>query len=215
MQCRSVESLSTFLTKIMKIYLGVLCAAVLTGIYKCYSFSNTSDNYNSQTVFLQADFMMFIIDLAHIFFAAFVFINFLRLIYRIGFNLTKKHNIVLTNTPGWTVGYFFIPILNLYEPYVAIRELLDKMKESKFIDIKLLNYWWALWIISSIMSIILANYAINRFGKSNDALLNMMYLIYDSFNILLTVVWIKFIQTLSKAYNDKYGSKTASDNSVN
>jgi heme/copper-type cytochrome/quinol oxidase subunit 2 len=63
-------------------------------------------------------------------------------------------------TPGWTVGYWFIPILNLFRPFQIIRELWNESDpdfdpELGFLSHSLgaptiISWWWAFWILSRI-----------------------------------------------------------------
>ena len=211
MQDKSVESLSVFLIKITKIYLGILCAVIAGRIYEYFTILKSSDNISS-TVFLPVKIIMVLVNLGYIFFAVFVFINFLRFIYRISYNLINKYDVALKDSPELTVAYFFIPVLNLFEPYVAIKAMWNNLNESK--NIKLLNYWWALRVISMLYGIAYAVYTVFSFLKSNNSLTSVANLISDSISLLLTYLLIKVIYSLSKAYNEKYGSITATDNSA-
>jgi hypothetical protein len=57
--------------------------------------------------------------------------------------------------PGWAVGWFFIPIANLWKPYQAMRSLWrsshsvyrPELQESTWV----LPTWWTLWLISSFL----------------------------------------------------------------
>lgn len=58
--------------------------------------------------------------------------------------------------PGWAVGYFFIPILNWWKPYQAMRSLWrsshsvhrPELQDSTWV----LPTWWTLWIVYSLIS---------------------------------------------------------------
>ena len=61
-------------------------------------------------------------------------------------------------TPGWTVGWFFIPIMNLYRPYLAFREMwrandisaLDGSADWRQAPVSpLLGWWWGAWLLSN------------------------------------------------------------------
>jgi hypothetical protein len=63
----------------------------------------------------------------------------------------------MENTPGWSVGYHFIPILSLFKPYQAIKETyLASSPEADARDWKqgaapgFLLAWWLFWIFSII-----------------------------------------------------------------
>ena len=59
-------------------------------------------------------------------------------------------------SPGWAVGWFFIPIANLFKPYQAMKECWmashnqwDSYSEP---PPPLLGWWWGLWIATNILS---------------------------------------------------------------
>ena len=58
-------------------------------------------------------------------------------------------------TPGWAVGYYFIPVFNLWKPYFAMNEIwkashapLDWQNQP---DPPILGRWWAFWVISLVV----------------------------------------------------------------
>lgn len=61
----------------------------------------------------------------------------------------------LTITPGWAVGWYFVPIANLWKPFQAMKETWlashfglhwEGRDASDY-----LNWWWGLWILSSLL----------------------------------------------------------------
>jgi len=57
-------------------------------------------------------------------------------------------------TPGWSVGWYFIPIMNLFRPYQAMKEIWvasvpsDATPRQRRAGSPLLGWWWALWLVS-------------------------------------------------------------------
>lgn len=55
-------------------------------------------------------------------------------------------------SPGWTVGWFFIPIFNLWKPYQAVTDIYEASKDPVRVGTmetsKLLVVWWGLAIVS-------------------------------------------------------------------
>ncbi len=61
-------------------------------------------------------------------------------------------------TPGWAIGYWFIPFANLYRPYQAIKDLWLRSEGGNTRSIgeaarapALLGLWWALWLLSNLL----------------------------------------------------------------
>ena len=61
----------------------------------------------------------------------------------------------LRMTPGWAVGYFFVPILSLWKPYQAMKDLWRASHNPT--DWRsagagsVLRAWWTLWILSNVL----------------------------------------------------------------
>jgi hypothetical protein len=78
-------------------------------------------------------------------------------IHRAHSNLPGLGNGAVQYTPGWCVGYWFIPILNLYRPYQAMCELMNGSDPKRYprptVDLPLqsgnllLGFWWLFWIL--------------------------------------------------------------------
>ena len=61
-------------------------------------------------------------------------------------------------SPGWTVGWFMIPILNLFVPYFVLKELWwasgDRIEQPHTSgNIKV---WWVLWLVGALLELVVA-----------------------------------------------------------
>jgi hypothetical protein len=80
--------------------------------------------------------------------------------YRAYGNLPALGGRQLRMTPGWAVGSYFIPILNLFRPYQAVVEVWKVSDPAVGVTTQhsrslaratpLLGLWWTLWLISGI-----------------------------------------------------------------
>ncbi len=61
----------------------------------------------------------------------------------------------LAISPGWAVGWYFIPLANLFQPYIAMKEIWLASHYHGDLGAgeatPLLPWWWGLWILSGIM----------------------------------------------------------------
>lgn len=77
-------------------------------------------------------------------------------LYRAYQNLPALGVTSLEATPGWAVGHYFIPILNLYRPYQTIVEIWrgsitrEQMMAGKTSS-SIAGWWWAGWIIAALL----------------------------------------------------------------
>lgn len=83
---------------------------------------------------------------------------FLRWVYVSNRNARALGANDMRHSPGWSVGWYFIPIVTLWKPYQAMKEIYmashpdfkENWKEAAAPGF--LPLWWALWIISGILS---------------------------------------------------------------
>ena len=59
----------------------------------------------------------------------------------------------LTITPGWAVGWYFVPVVNLWKPFQGMKKTWLASKVGSNLGAgeatNLLNWWWGLWLLSS------------------------------------------------------------------
>ncbi|MBB5037400.1 DUF4328 domain-containing protein [Prosthecobacter dejongeii] len=81
-------------------------------------------------------------------------ITFLKWIYRANANCHGFGAQGMKFTPGWSVGWYFVPFMNLVRPYQAMREIWQVSSNPKRWQTQegsgVLPLWWTLWILSSI-----------------------------------------------------------------
>lgn len=77
-------------------------------------------------------------------------------IYRAHANLHESGIEGLNTSPGWAVGWYFIPFANLIMPFKSMKELWNESHrlEASYSDSAPGNitFWWAMWIIGNILS---------------------------------------------------------------
>jgi len=92
----------------------------------------------------------------------------------------------LSATPGWTIGYYFVPILNFFKPYQILQEIW-KASAPETGDWKLragstlVGWYWGVRIVD-----LIANRVTSRLGMQSDP--EGAQLIPH----LLTITWISF-----------------------
>lgn len=63
-----------------------------------------------------------------------------------GYAYPPKH------TPGWAVGSFFVPFLNLVRPYQIMKDVWQRCAPDHLVNRSgLLSLWWAFWIIGNVL----------------------------------------------------------------
>ena len=84
-----------------------------------------------------------------------VAITVLRWIYVVNRN-AQSWSDAITITPGWNVGWFFVPIANLLKPFEGIREVravtINPDDPEAVATPGWLRWWWGLWLVTNAVS---------------------------------------------------------------
>ncbi len=137
-------------------------------------------------------------------------IVFLLWLYRAHSNLRSLGAQRLDSSPGWAVGSFFIPFLNLVRPYKAVRELWrwsqpleigpERMTYAPSERAPLVGWWWGLWLAS--------NFTSNAYWKLSDKAdaaqaLPWLGLVADFTSIAAAVLAIMLIWSVDRMQTEK------------
>jgi hypothetical protein len=72
--------------------------------------------------------------------------------YRANTNIRRLGAEGLRNSPGWSVGWFFVPIALLWKPYQAMKDLWQASAQPSEWRTQprtaMLPWWWTFWIAS-------------------------------------------------------------------
>jgi hypothetical protein len=121
--------------------------------------------------------------------------------YRAFKNLPALKSNYTEFSPGWAVGWWFIPLANLIKPFQAVRELWNESdpefdEESQFLHVaggtpKIVGFWWAAFLLSGILGRLAGMLIDPRTGMPSKDL--PLVLIIGSFFELAAALLILFI----------------------
>ena len=76
--------------------------------------------------------------------------------YRANANLRSFGQRNLEYTPGWCAGWWFIPLMNLFKPYSAMKEIFENSstlaKRDGVVATGVIGGWWACWLIGGFVT---------------------------------------------------------------
>jgi len=141
-------------------------------------------------------------------------IFFLVWLYRAYSNLTPLQVQNQSYTPGWAVGWWFIPIASLWMPYLVVKELWEKSdplvhEETEYWHRSyiptLFRCWWALWVCSGMVGLIYFAYAsmINT-GDSAFQITTKTLMLVKLFTIGAGFLCIKIVSGINKRQETRF-----------
>lgn len=190
----------TLLLRYLKIFLYILilttASVIFSNILQYQLLSSFKLDIYQTNEFIRLaelnDKRQSIISLVQLGFDLITFFIFLIWIYRINSNCHALGAKNMKFTPGWAVGYYFIPIICLWRPYQVMKEMYKASKNP--INWKnenysmILNWWWLLFITSGLLYILAFNYVMQF--KDIDYLINatQILIISDCLKIITTIL---------------------------
>jgi hypothetical protein len=197
---KPLPPLTRFLTVLLKLYFAILIISLIGDIYSWYEYSDFAPGVDVDEILLASDVFNLIVGIIQLSFIAFLGVTFLRWIYRVNMNLHILSSAPMEYTPGWSIGWYFIPIANLYQPYKAMKEIWNVANIGKPGDSAIIRWWWAFWIISNIICQIAAKLALKTDNVRSNTLSAIANGASDGFYIILTYIALLLVTAVSKAY---------------
>jgi len=148
---------------------SALMIAVMARQYRLFEAAQ-ANGWSVDDVYAEAGLVLFAATLLQFvtMIASFVFIGMW--IYRAAWNARSLAGArQLDFTPGWSVGWYFVPFANLWKPYQAMKEIWrasarpDKVEAAP--TTAWLPLWWCLWLAFNIVS----NFASRKAWKAQTA----------------------------------------------
>lgn len=118
-----------------------------------------------------------------------------RWIYRAS---TNAHSVStnLSITPGWAIGAYFVPLVNIVLPYHAMRETWEASHSAAAVEAgretRLVHLWWFLWLITNLLSGVAI---LNGLGEAPDSGVNLLAALL---NVPLCLILIRIVRRLDR-----------------
>ena len=149
---RDMTGLTKFLTTLLWIGAALGAVAVLSSALE---FELLTRENISQAEAEANDTRQQIVGLVQVAVYLLTVVIFARWIYRANQNVRAIGAQGLRITPGWAVGYFFVPVICLWRPYQAMKDLWRASQNpASWVGVapgSILGLWWTLWIASNVL----------------------------------------------------------------
>jgi len=108
-------------------------------------------------------------------------------------------------SPGWSVGWYFIPIASLWKPYQAFKQIYQvsiQITDWKNVPIPSnLRWWWGLFIVSGIINNILFRIYLSFDIYSDYSSIFIIEIIVSALEAACCLIIIKIVKEISQRYN--------------
>jgi len=140
-------------------------------------------------------------------------VAFLIWIHRAHRNLPSLHAADLRFTPGWAVGWFFIPIMNLFRPYQVASEIwkasdpkvdtTDGTSWKSVATSPIVGWWWAFFLISNFVANIALRTVFSGEELSDWLTSTYAYMVSDAIDVVGILITILMVRRISQFQETK------------
>lgn len=184
--------------------IALACVFLVSGYYEqeFYESVQNGEYYSEEQLYEDADALDQRNRLIGIsYFVVFVISGFLilRWIHRVNYNARQLGADGMRFTPGWAIAFYFIPILMLWKPYQAMKEIWKASKDPKNWKAEessnLLPLWWFLYLLTGFLGQLIFRMP----GESLEELqsLNLITQISNAVDVVLAVVLLVIVNRIN------------------
>jgi len=141
-------------------------------------------------------------------------------IHRANYNARALGATGLKMTPGWAVGWYFVPIAWFWKPYQAMKEIWQASIDPKHWwrqgGSPLLSWWWGLWLAGWWVPVLLAGGPIRiQFGRAETVAVRAETMeavgdiAVDILHVPLTLILLMIIDRIHSRQMEHFGSQSA------
>tara|TARA_B100001105_G_C22334722_1_gene418502 strand:- start:78 stop:929 length:852 start_codon:yes stop_codon:yes gene_type:complete len=213
---KDISSLYNTLILLLKATILISLVAAISSMLEVKLINDmTTGNFDNSTIEDQAninDLRQQLIGIIQFSLFIITSIVFLRWIYFSNSNSRSLGASGMQFTPGWSIGYYFVPFLNFYKPYKAMKEIWKTSKDPKNWEMiktpSLFPQWWTLWIISSISANISFRLSMRAEELNELFVSSSVTLASDLVGIPLALIAIKLVGSIFDMQNEKHITPT-------
>jgi hypothetical protein len=122
-------------------------------------------------------------------------------IFRAAANIRDESDLPMSDSPGMSVGWYFIPFLNWGKPYTAMRQIWNASTgDHHFLDEgnPTLHGWWAMWLVSNITANISLRMTLSSDSPTTQHAVLVLDIISGITAIILYFAASKVISTITE-----------------
>jgi Domain of unknown function (DUF4328) len=214
LEIKPLAGLTKTLLTLLKLDLVLTVIALVVGFYDYHSYSNLSPDIDPNETILTSDAVSGIVGILQIILFIMVGIVFLRWIYLTNKNLHILSRQDMEFTPRWSVGWYFIPIANLFKPYQSMKEIWRVSHKNKSSSYTIVGWWWCLWIISAVLGRIAFRLTMRAETAEDYTISTAVDLASTGVNIILIILALMLVTRIGTAYSQSFVEQSAANDNI-
>jgi hypothetical protein len=209
MNVKPVGGITQVLRVVVIVMIIISVLAIGTEYLSYRDYSSLAYDVPFEDVFFISDLLSFFVRMIGLVVSIVYVVLFFIWIYRLNKNLRTLSDMNMKFTPGWSVGWFFIPFANFFMPYRVVKELWHVCHKDFEVSRAMVRMWWILYLMDSFAAGISSrlSWRANTAGEYATSALTSMFT--EVFAILASIAVLALLTRLGTAYAKNYGEESS------
>lgn len=192
------QKLTAFLILIQRILIAAEVISILSDLGQLSLLNREFTQEEGET----NDARQGLVGIAYMIIFAIAGITFFKWLYRANVNSRGFGAQSMRFTPGWCIGYYFVPFLNLVRPYQSMKEIWQVSQNPARWQTQegssKIGLWWGLSIVTSILGNIVFRLSMAANDVDSLRTTTIATLIASVLDIFLVFTTLKVISSIAK-----------------
>lgn len=201
MSWKPVAGLTETLRSLLKTLILVTAVAVVADLYDVYSYATLHPDVDPSRTLLASDVVSGVVGLVQVVFFVVVLVAFLMWVHRVNGNLRLFSGEQLRFTPGWAVGWYFVPVACLFKPFQSMKELWRVSHGKAPAEAGIVGAWWGFWIVSVLFSNVVWRITSAAQTAQEQSTAAVLVAASDAVDVGLNVLTLVVVTKIGAAYS--------------
>jgi hypothetical protein len=207
---RDLSGISKKLSVVLLIGIGVHILGIVSSLMQLNLLSHEHFSMQSATANDLREREVAVLQVLLYIVTAIVFGRWIYLAHR---NLPSLDARYLRFRPGWAIGSFFVPIINLWAPYQAMRDLAKASRSPRHWELEdtppVIIIWWMLWLIVGFMERGTGGIGLRAQTAPELFNLTVFKLVAAVFSISLYLLALYIVRRIARDQSESFSRMTA------
>lgn len=208
---KPIERRTRLLLAFLRIYLLLLCINAIVAVNRYLVYSKVDPDFIPEPDVQLGDWIFTIGGSIQSLFLLVIYIVFAAWIYRVSMNLHILSDTKMKYSPVGALGWYFVPVLNIFKPYLAMKEIW-MVSHKDYGPSSFLKLWWFCWLFSGVVSTAVWNYSVSMDTLSRYIAFCQTYVVGNIVDIFLTLFALLLVQRIAQASSENYNFAEFPDN---
>lgn len=182
---------------VLVLMLAVSAITIASDVFRYFAYASLAADAVSSPRVEMAETIANAASIAYLLVLVVLAVVFLLWVYRTNAYLRLTSGYPIRATPGWAVGWYFVPIANLFRPLRDMRDIWRASHGGASAGLGLVNGWWAAFLASNVAWLAAPAPALT--SASAYMLDSLSYLAADTISVIPCALTLLMVTRIARA----------------